>query len=207
MHFDDVISTPAELAGLYEEPSDAVSTKAIATLDVHCRAYIERSPFVLVATAGADGRCDVSPRGGPPGFVSVLDETRLAIPDASGNNRLDTVRNIVQSGRVGLLFLIPGMAETLRINGRACISRDPALLERHVTRGKTPKVVIGVDLDEAFLHCAKAFIRSTLWDPATWPDREGLARPAQIWKDHIGMPDPLEEVEAWLADDYANRLY
>jgi PPOX class probable FMN-dependent enzyme len=207
MSFDHVISTPAELGELYEEPLDAVRTKAVASFDVHCRAFIALSPFVLVATTDADGRCDVSPRGGAPGFVSVLDDTRLAIPDASGNNRLDSVRNIVQSGRVGLLFLIPGMAETLRVNGAACISCDPELLEQHVTKGKTPKVVIGVDMDEAFLHCAKAFIRSTLWDPASWPDRDGLARPAQIWKDHIGMPDPLEEVEAWLADDYANRLY
>ena len=207
MSFDHVIRTPAELAEFYDEPSEGVRTKAVATFDVHCRAFIERSPFVLVATADADGRCDVSPRGGAPGFVSVLDDTRLAIPDASGNNRLDTVRNIVQSGRVGLLFLIPGLKETLRINGRACISRDPELLERHVTQGKTPKVVIGVELDEAFLHCAKAFIRSTLWDSSTWPDREGLARPAQIWKDHMGMQDPLEEFETWLADDYANRLY
>jgi PPOX class probable FMN-dependent enzyme len=207
MPFDHVISTPAELAEFYDEPSEGVRTKAVAAFDVHCRAFIAHSPFVLVGTTDAEGRCDVSPRGGAPGFVSVLDDTRLAIPDASGNNRLDTVRNIVQSGRVGLLFLIPGMKETLRINGRACISRDPVLLEQHVTQGKTPKVVIGVELDEAFLHCAKAFIRSTLWDSSTWPDRSGLARPAQIWKDHMEMADPLEEFEAWLAEDYANRLY
>ena len=207
MPFDNLIRTPGELAELYDEPSDGVRAKAVASFDEHCRAFIARSPFVLVATADADGRGDVSPRGGAPGFVSVLDDTRLAIPDASGNNRLDTVQNIVQSGRVGLLFLIPGLNETLRVNGRACISRDPELLARHVTSGKTPKVVIGVDLDEAFLHCAKAFIRSTLWDPSTWPDREGLARPAKIWKDHMNMPEPLEEIEDWLAKDYATRLY
>jgi uncharacterized protein len=207
MPFDHVIRSEDDLSEVYDEPSDGVRAKAIATFDEHTRSYISLSPFVLVATCDAEGRCDVSPRGGAPGFVSVVDDTRLVIPDASGNNRLDTVRNIVQTGRVGLLFLIPGMAETLRVNGRASISRDPALLERHVTQGKFPKTVIGVDLDEAFLHCAKAFIRSTLWTPATWPARDQLARPAQIWKDHIGMPDPLEEVEAWLADDYANHLY
>jgi PPOX class probable FMN-dependent enzyme len=207
MPFDHVISTADELAEAYDEPSDAVRTKAVASFDDHCRSFIALSPFVLVATVDADGRCDVSPRGGAPGFVSVLDDSRLVIPDASGNNRLDSLRNIVQSGRVGLLFLIPGMAETLRVNGRACITRDPELIAQHVTQGKAPRAVIGVELDEAFLHCAKAFIRSTLWDAGTWPDRDGLARPAQIWKDHIGMPDPLEEVEAWLADDYANRLY
>jgi PPOX class probable FMN-dependent enzyme len=207
MPFDHAITTPRELAELYDEPGDVPRRKSIAALDVHCRAFIARSPFVLVATHDADGRCDVSPRGGAPGFVSVLDDFRLVIPDASGNNRLDTVRNVLQSGQVGLLFLIPGLAETLRINGRACVTRDPALLAQHVTQGKTPKVVIGVDMNEAFLHCAKAFIRSTLWDAGTWPDREGLARPAQIWKDHIGMADPVEELETWLADDYANHLY
>jgi uncharacterized protein len=207
MPFDHVISTSAELYELYAEPGDGPKQKAIATLDEHCRAYIALSPFVLIATHSADGSCDVSPRGGAPGFVSVLDDTRLAIPDASGNNRLDSVRNVVESGRIGLLFLIPGMAETLRINGRASITTDPELRAQHVTQGKTPKVVVGVDMDEGFLHCAKAFMRSTLWDPATWPARDGLARPAQIWKDHIGVPGPVEELEDWLADDYANHLY
>ena len=108
-------------------------TKAIASFDEHCRAYIALSPFVLVATTDAEGRCDVSPRGGAPGFVTVLDDTRLVIPDASGNNRLDTLRNITQTGQIGLLFLIPGMAETLRVNGRASISRDPALLARRTS--------------------------------------------------------------------------
>ena len=206
MPFDHVVSSEDELYEVYAQPDEGVRAKAVAGFDEHCRAFIALSPFVLVATADADGRCDVSPRGGAPGFVSVIDDTRLAMADASGNNRLDTVRNIVQTGRAGLLFLIPGMAETLRVNGRASISSDPALLERLATGGKPPKTVIGLDLEEAFLHCAKAFMRSALWKPDAWPDRTGLARPAQIWKDHIGMPDPLEEVEAWLADDYANNL-
>jgi uncharacterized protein len=206
MPFDHVVRSEEELYGIYDQPSDGVRAKAVATFDEHCRAFIGLSPFVLVATAGSDGRCDVSPRGGAPGFAAIIDETRLVIADASGNNRLDTFRNIVQTGRVGLLFLIPGLAETLRVNGRASISSDPELLEAHATSGKPPKAVIGVDIEEAFLHCAKAFMRSTLWKPETWPDRAGLARPAQIWKDHIGMPDPLDEVEAWLADDYANNL-
>ena len=205
MPFDHVVSED-ELYDIYAQPDEGVRAKAVAAFDKHCRAFIALSPFVLVATADTDGRCDVSPRGGAPGFVSVIDDTRLAMADASGNNRLDTVRNIVQTGRAGLLFLIPGMPETLRVNGRASISSDPALLERFATAGKPPKTVIGIDLEEAFLHCAKAFMRSALWKPEAWPDRAGLARPAQIWKDHIGMPDPLEEVEAWLADDYANNL-
>src|SRR5664279_3903305 len=152
MPFDHVIHSEDDLAEVYDEPRDGVRAKAVARRDEHTRTYISLSPFVLVATCDAEGRCDVSPRGGAPGFVSVVDDTRLVIPDASGNNRLDTVRNIVQTARVGLLFLIPGMAETLRVNGRASISRDPALLEQHVTQGKLPKTVIGVDLDEAFLQ-------------------------------------------------------
>lgn len=206
MPFDHVVRTPDELYETYAAPADGVRTKSVASFDEHCRTYISLSPFVLMATTDAEGNCDVSPRGGVPGFVTVIDDTRLAIPDASGNNRLDSLRNVVQSGRIGLLFVIPGMAETLRVNGRACISTDPDLVARHVLQGKPPKAVIGVDLDEAFLHCAKAFMRSDLWDPASWPDRSGLARPAQIWKDHIGMPDPIDEVEAWLANDYANNM-
>jgi PPOX class probable FMN-dependent enzyme len=207
MPFDHVIRTPDELYETYSEPGDGVRAKAVATFDEHCRAYIALSPFVLVATVDSEGRCDVSPRGGDAGFVTVLDDTRLAIPDASGNNRLDTLRNVTQTGQIGLLFLIPGLSETLRVNGRACITTDPELLAAHVVgQGKPPKAVIGVDLVEAFLHCAKAFMRSHLWEPGAWPDRSGLARPAQIWKDHIGMPEPLDDVEAWLANDYATNM-
>ena len=140
MPFDHVVRSEAELYAVYEQPSDGVRAKAVATFDEHCRAFIGLSPFVLVATAGADGRCDVSPRGGAPGFAAIIDDARLVIADASGNNRLDTVRNIVQTGRVGLLFLIPGLAETLRVNGRASISRDPALLEAHVDRRQAAEV-------------------------------------------------------------------
>ena len=144
MPFDHVIRTPDELYATYSEPGDGVRAKAVATFDEHCRAYIALSPFVLVATVDSEGRCDVSPRGGDAGFVTVLDDTRLAIPDASGNNRLDTLRNVTQTGQIGLLFLIPGLAETLRVNGRACITTDPELLAAHVVgQGKPPKAVIG----------------------------------------------------------------
>jgi PPOX class probable FMN-dependent enzyme len=152
-----------------------------------------------MATAGADGRCDVSPRGGAPGFVSALDEGRLAIPDASGNNRLDTVSNILQSGEIGLLFLIPGLSETLRVNGRACITSDPDLLAQHASFGKAPRAIIGVDVREAFLHCAKAVTRGALWDTDTQPDRLGLARPARVWNDHLALPAPLDERTTQLA--------
>src|SRR3954471_6687674 len=175
MPFDHVIRTPDELYAMYSEPGDGVRAKAVATFDEHCRGFIARSPFVLVATVDSEGRCDVSPRGGDAGFVTVLDDTRLTIPDASGNNRLDTLRNITQTGQIGLLFMIPGMSETLRVNGRASVTMDPELVARHeVGQGKPPKAVIGVDLDEAFLHCAKAYMRSKLWDTAAWPDGSAL---------------------------------
>ena len=202
-----IVTTQAEVTKLYGEASDAVQRKVIDHLDTHCRAFIERSPFVLVATSGTGG-CDVSPRGGPAGFCEVVDDRTLVIADAAGNKRLDTVRNVVESGRVGLLFLIPGIRETLRINGGAHLTRDPQVLERNATGGKTPVAAIVIDVEEAFLHCAKAFIRSQLWQPEAWPSTEGLASAAQIWRDHILVPEwSAGAVQAMLDDDYANNLY
>jgi PPOX class probable FMN-dependent enzyme len=204
--FSDVLGSLEEVAALYGPPVEAVVSKVIDRLDRHCRDFIGLAPFVLVATAAADGRCDVSPKGGAPGFVAVLDERRLAIPDAPGNRLVDSLRNISSSGRVGLLFLIPGLEETLRVNGRAWLTRDPGLLERFSGDGKAPKVAIGVEVEEAFLHCAKAFKRSGLWRPEDWPSREGLASPAQIWRDHMALDMTTEDVQAFVDDDYANNL-
>lgn len=205
--FREVIETADELTGLYGPPLDAVVNKVIDRIDRHCRDFIALSPFVLVATASADGRCDVSPKGGSPGFVAVLDERRLAIPDAPGNRLIDSLRNIRESGRAGLLFLIPGMEETLRVNGRACLTRDPELLGSFGGESKSPKVAIGVEVEEAYLHCAKAFKRSGLWRPDDWPSTDGLARPAQIWKDHMALADmTLQDVQDLVDDDYANNL-
>jgi PPOX class probable FMN-dependent enzyme len=206
--FERVVGSVEELDGVYGPPDEAVKQKAIDHLDEHCREFIARSPFVLIATADRDGRCDVSPKGGPPGFVEVCDEKRLVIPDAKGNRRLDSFRNVVDRGRVGLLFLIPGLDETLRVNGRACLFRDPDVLERHATQGKIPGLALGVGVEEAFLHCAKAFRRSSLWQPEAWPSLEGLARPAQIWRDHIALPDlTTEAIEEYVEDDYRRNLY
>lgn len=208
MGFDDVIATPDELAGLYGPPAEAVASKAVDHLDEHCRAFVERSPFVLVATSDRSGRCDVSPKGGAPGFVGVLDEHRLLIPDAPGNRRIDSLRNVADNPHVGLLFLIPGLEETLRVNGRAALVRDADLLERHDLGGRPLRVALGVEVEEAFLHCAKAFKRSSLWQPEGWPDLDGLARPAQIWKDHMALPNlTTEDVQELVDDDYANNVY
>lgn len=205
--FRDVITAADELAGLYGPPEAVVRSKVIDRLDGHCRDFIARSPFVLVATAGDTGRCDVSPKGGAPGFVAVLDERRLAVPDAPGNRLIDSLTNIRETGRAGLLFLIPGMEETLRVNGCASLTRDPELLGRFAGDAKAPKVAIGVEVEEAFLHCAKAFKRSGLWRPDDWPSTDGLARPAQIWRDHMALADlTVDDVQELVDDDYANNL-
>ncbi|HZR90936.1 MAG TPA: MSMEG_1061 family FMN-dependent PPOX-type flavoprotein [Gaiellaceae bacterium] len=206
--FDHVVSDLEELVELCGLPDEAVRSKVIDRLDRHCRDFIARSPLFLLGTCDAAGRCDVSPRGGPPGFVEVLDDRRLAFGNAKGNRLIDSFRNIRETGRVGMLFLIPGLGETLRVNGRACLTRDPELLARHeIQPGKPPAIAVGVEVEEAFLHCAKAFIRSTLWDPATWPSRDGLARPAQIWKDHMALPDlTVASVEELVEESYG-ELY
>ncbi len=204
--FSEVVGSAEELEALYGLPVEAVLSKVIDRLDGHCRDFIARAPFVLVATADAVGNCDVSPKGGAPGFVAVLDDRRLAIPDAPGNRLVYSLKNVVASRRVGLLFLIPGLEETLRVNGRACLTRDEALLERLSGEGKPPKVAIGVEVEEAFLHCAKAFKRSALWRPGEWPDRDGLASPAQIWRDHMALDMTTHDVQEFVDDDYANNL-
>jgi uncharacterized protein len=208
MTFEHLLSSPADLATLYGPPSEAVEQKAIDHLDRHCRDFIARSPFVLIATADRRGRCDVSPKGGDPGFVAVLDEQRLLVPDAPGNKRIDSWKNVVENDHVGMLFLIPGLEETLRVNGRAALVRDEQLLAAHELGGKPAKVGLGVEVSEAFLHCAKAFKRSGLWRPEDWPSTEGLARPAEIWKDHMALPDlTTEDVQELLDDDYVQNLY
>ncbi|MGA0121649.1 MAG: MSMEG_1061 family FMN-dependent PPOX-type flavoprotein [Gaiellales bacterium] len=205
--FPGQITTTADLEAVYGPPMEAVQQKAIDHLDDHCRDFIALSPFVALAAADADGVTDVSPRGGPPGFVRVLDDRRLVIPDAAGNRTLDVLHRVVAGGRVGLLFTIPGVAETLRVRGTACVTRDPALLDGLQTGGRPAELAIGVVVEAAFLHCAKAFMRSGLWQPETWPDASALARPARIWADHIAL-DGLDEaaVEGFVSEDYATGL-
>jgi uncharacterized protein len=183
--FKDIVTSREELRAIYGAPGERAVLKQRAHLDVHTRAFIARSPFVLLATSDRAGRCDVSPKGDAPGFVTVLDDTHLVIPDRVGNNRIDGLTNIVENPHLGMIFLIPGREDTLRVNGRACILRDGEILGRLEVQGKQPKVAIGVEVEECFLHCAKAFKRSGLWDRERWPDVAGLPSMAKILWDQI----------------------
>jgi PPOX class probable FMN-dependent enzyme len=206
--FADRVMSEEDLRALLGWPGELVRRKVLPALDEHCRAFIARSPFLLISSADATGACDVSPRGDAPGFVLALDETRLVIPERPGNRRMDTPRNILQNPRIGLLFAIPGMGETLRVNGRACVFHDPEVLARLATRGKTPLVAIGVEVEECYLHCAKAFKRSRLWEPTSWPAPESLPSAACMLADQAALPGmTAADVERQLEDSYANRLY
>lgn len=206
--FRDVVTDEQHLRALLGTPSEVAVKKQIARLDEHCRAFIAHAPFMALATAGADGRCDVSPKGDPAGFVRVLDDTHLVIPDRPGNKRLDGMRNILANPHVGLLFLVPARGETLRVNGRACITRDAGLLATLAVDGKVPSLAIGVEVEEVFLHCAKAFKRSGLWEPARWPDIGGLSSSAKMFHDQLKIPGmSVEDFQTRLATGYRTGLY
>jgi len=183
--FDHVVTSEQELREIVGVPAARSVQKERSALDAHVRAFIAHSPFLLMSTAGADGRCDVSPKGDAPGFVLVLDERRLVIPDRPGNKRLDGMTNLLANPHVGLIFLVPGREETLRVNGRAWITRDPGLLERCAVQGKTPLLGIGVEVEQCFLHCVKAFRRSRLWAHDAWPGPDALPSMAHVLFDQI----------------------
>jgi uncharacterized protein len=183
MSSDHLLRSAQELEALYDPPSERARLKQIDHLDTHCRAFIAASPFVLLATFGSAG-ADCSPRGDEPGFVQVLDDHTLLLPDRRGNNRLDSLRNVVENGAVGLLFLVPGVNESLRVNGRAVISTDPALTERFAVRGRLPATVLVMTVAEAYIQCSKALVRSDLWDPAKHVPRASLPSLGEILAAH-----------------------
>jgi len=183
--FKDVVTSEQELRAIFGEPSERAVLKCHSSLDEHSRAFIAASPFVLLATSNAAGQCDVSPKGDAPGFVLVLDETHLIVRDRPGNNRTDGMRNILENPHVGMIFLVPGRGDTLRVNGRASIIRDAEILARLTMQGKLPRVALGVEVEEAYLHCPKAFLRSSLWDPSTWTDPQKLPSFAQMLWDQV----------------------
>ena len=175
----DIVTSVAELEKLYGEPAPAAIVKETSRITPHYRAYIEAAPFMALATAGPDG-LDCSPRGDRPGFVRVHDDKTLMLPDRRGNNRIDSLRNIVNDPRVGLLFLIPGVGNTLRVNGRAHLSVAPALLESFAVEDKAPRSVMVMEVETIFFQCARALLRSELWNPARHIDPKDLPSPGQI---------------------------
>jgi PPOX class probable FMN-dependent enzyme len=199
-----VITDQHSLRSLYPAPGERALRKQLAALDRHCRDFIALSPFVVLATADAQGRQDASPRGGPAGFVRVDGPQRLHIPDAPGNHRLDSLANLVATGRIGLLFLVPGIDETLRVNGRArvCDEADklaPFAADRRV------RLVIEVDVEEAYLHCAKSLMRSKLWSDAARVERSALPTMGQMIRDQTGLEVP-DETQAQMLARYAADL-
>lgn len=206
--FNATITSQAQLRGLMGEPvHPIVVAKTMAALDGHCRTFIDRSPFVLISSADRDGRMDISPKGDPAGFVRVLDDRTLAIPDRPGNQRFDTLRNLIDNPQVGLIFLIPGKRETLRISGTARIVTDLPLRETMAIKGKSPALVLVVDVEEAFFHCAKCMIRSAMWQPDQWPSLEGLPSLAEAMKGAPAVDMPIEAMQAAITYDEAERLY
>ena len=190
----------------YPAPGERAVRKMLPALDHHMRRFISLSPFLCLGTS-SEASGDVTPRGDAPGFVHVLDDRTLLIPDWPGNNRLDSLSNVAVDPRVGLLFFVPGMDETLRVNGVAEISVDPVLLQRWDVGGKQPRSVLRVTVREAFLHCAKALIRSKLWKDDYKIDRSAMPSYAQILKEQTGVAQTTEQIQAAIEDSYTNKLY
>jgi PPOX class probable FMN-dependent enzyme len=203
----DFITTHEALRAHYKPAHDVALKKELASLDGHCRNFIARSPFVLIGSSDAGGNADVTPKGDRPGFVAILDDTTLAIPDRPGNNRLDTLENFIVNPAVGLLFLIPGMNETLRVNGTARITLDATLRERLAVEGRPPLSVIVVSIRSAYMHCAKAFMRSELWKPETWPDRATLPTLGAILRDQVAYAATAEEGDRRLDEAYSQTMW
>jgi PPOX class probable FMN-dependent enzyme len=206
--FNDVITTEDQLREVIPAPrTSGAWDKTIPVVDEHTAAFISKCPFVLVATSDASGRMDVSPKGDPPGFVQVLDEKTIAIPDRPGNGRADTFRNILENPRIGLYFLVPGRQETLRINGGARLVRDQGLLDEMAVKGRPAQLALVVDVEEVFFHCAKCIVRSNLWAADQWLDASGLASMGQVMRDQIKLDVPAEAIERGLQRDIETRLY
>ncbi|TQM10988.1 MSMEG_1061 family FMN-dependent PPOX-type flavoprotein [Pseudonocardia kunmingensis] len=202
-----VLHSEDELREFVEAPHHTIADKAIDHVDAESRRFIEASPFFLLATAADDGSCDVSPRGDTPGSVLVLDDRTLAFGDRKGNRRLDSLRNILRQPRVGMLFLVPGTGETLRVNGTARIVADAPYLPRLAVQGVAPQLAVEVGVEELFLHCAKAFARSALWRPATWPAAGTVPTAGQIARSQSGTTTPASVIDAALREDERVNQY
>jgi PPOX class probable FMN-dependent enzyme len=200
-----MIDSKAKLRAAYPPAKERSVKKQMARLDRHCLRFVSLSPFVVLSSGTLEGGFDASPRGGEPGFVKAPDSGTLLIPDAPGNNRLDTLENIIANGRLGLLFLIPGVDESLRVNGRASLRDDASLIQEFKNEKRTPKLVIEVKVEDVYLHCAKALMRSKLWDANVKVERSVLPTMGQMLADQIGEP-ALAESQAQMVERYKADL-
>ncbi|TGB01860.1 pyridoxamine 5'-phosphate oxidase family protein [Halobacillus salinus] len=202
------VTSLEQLQSIQGTPGKLAANKVINHLDEHCREFIKHSPFVTISTASKNGEFDASPRGDAPGFAMIPDPKTIVLPERIGNKRMDSMRNLLENPGIGLLFLIPGQNETLRINGKAYLSDDSRLLEPLEAKGHLPNVAIVVEVEECFIHCAKAFIRSKLWKPEHWPDISNMTKPAKMIAAHVKL-DGVDEtsVQSSLDESYSKRLY
>jgi uncharacterized protein len=200
------IDSTEELRALLGEVMGRAATKERVVLHPRDRDWLAASPFCVISTSGADGTCDASPKGDPPGFTLVLDDTTIAIPERPGNRRADGYLNILSNPHIGLLYLIPGRTETLRINGRARLIRDAPYFDRMVVKGHRPILAVEVEIEQIFFHCAKAFLRSDIWKPETW-NPDVLPSHAKLVKEVQSTSESLQELEAYYGEQYLERLY
>ncbi|MCJ8013217.1 pyridoxamine 5'-phosphate oxidase family protein [Paenibacillus sp. KQZ6P-2] len=206
--FQEILSSEEEIRDLLGYPSELVKKKTVHYLDIHCRNFISISPLLFLSTSDNQGFCDVSPRGDAPGSVLLLDEKHLVIPERPGNRRIDSLRNILLNPRVGMIFIIPGLEETLRINGKAYVIKDEKILEQMKAKDTKPILGIGVEVEECFIHCAKAFKRSRVWDNKSWVEADTLPSIPTILSDHVNSSEYTEEViKKGLQESYEKRLY
>ena len=205
--FTDQIRSAGELTAIIGTPMELSLKKELKSLDEHMRRFIAHSPFVVISTHSANGRCDASPRGDPPGSIHVVDENTLLIPDRPGNKRVDSFRNILETGSIGLLFLVPGVGETLRVNGRASITTSPEVLERFRMEGALPRSVIVVKVDTVFFQCSRALWRSKLWDPAQQIERASLPSLGTMVQDISHSKIKAEEYDKNLYPRLKSTLY
>ncbi len=205
--FSEIITTVEQLREVMGYPSHRVTDIVIPKLDKHCRAFIAKSPLVFIASSDANGNMDISPKGDPPGFVQILDDNTLAIPDRLGNRRADTFQNILENPKVGLFFLVPGKGETLRMSGSAIIVRDAPLRESMAINNKIPDFALVVNIKKAFFHCAKCMLRSKIWQSDNWQSIDDLPSLAQTMVDAANLKESVEEIQALIEQDERFGLY
>lgn len=204
--FGEILTQVDELEAVMGKPSSIVTAKVVSELDQICRDFISRSPFVIVASCDSRGHVDVSPKGDPPGFVKVLNSKTLAIPERPGNRRADTFRNVIENPKVGLIFIVPGKGETLRVSGTARIVRDAWLREAMAEAGRIPDLALVVEVEEAFVHCTKCMVRSKLWKPDTW-NPASLVSIGEAMVVHGQLDKPVAKIVAIAERDARTRLY